>query len=526
MNRERAETFLRLLAETELRAAYEGAPAFGGAFVSGGAQWSAESVAPSFPRLARVAQALAAVHALDLAAAQDVLADFAIAVGVRQHSDPGPLLLTRPAMTRGRLYAQAWPGPAGPGAAVASAAGAGAGRAGAGAGGAGSAGAAGAGSGRAGAGEGGAGEGGADRPDRFVPLGLTVPFRQEDVSGEVNLLSYAHTSSGARFTVTWRTRSPVGQGLVRHFGGPGLTRLLTVSDDRGNGYQLDFSFNDWSGEIRLRPDPPGGLRWLELSASGQKPVRITLGEPGPGGPDGAAPQVTPADLSAGEQMLTVFADRLLMVAGEHGPDLRRTSYARAPLHAMTAGLGDVVAALEAAEVLPPHSVVPGRLAALCASLSVTGHGLTAPPGPELPERWLSLLSHYQRRKPDTAPAREGHAPLAVAFPEFDGMRLALLGLHNTDGQTLLHLLVSGLPEDEGTGPPIMENLPVSVWVRDSGGRWHVAGVDNVQFSDGEYCLRMKLRPALARSTAWIEVLVAGRSAEVCATVPLGWGYPA
>ena len=225
-------------------------------------------------------------------------------------------------------------------------------------------------------------------------------------------------------------------------------------------------------------------------------------------------------------MLTVFADRLLMVAGEHGPDLRRTSYARAPLHAMTAGLGDVVAALEAAEVLSPHSQVPGQVAALCASLSITGHGLTAPPGPELPERWLSLLSHYQRRKPDTAPAREGHAPLAVALPEFDGMRLALLGLHNTDGQTILHLLVSGLPEDDGTGPPLPENLPVSVWVRDSGGRWHVAGVDGAHFSDGEHWLRMKLRPALARSTPWIEVLVAGRSAEVCTTLPLQWRYPA
>jgi hypothetical protein len=106
------------------------------------------------------------------------------------------------------------------------------------------------------------------------------------------------------------------------------------------------------------------------------------------------------------------------------------------------------------------------------------------------------------------------------------MRLALLGLHNTDGQTILHLLVGGLPEDDGTGPPIMETLPVSVWVRDSGGRWHVAGVDMAQFSDGEHWLRMKLRPGLARSTAWIEVLVAGRSAEVCATLPLNWGYPA
>jgi len=482
MNRERAETFLRLLAESELRAACEGP------FVSG-APWSGEGPGTSFPRLARVAQALTAVHALDVAAAQDVLTDYAIAVGVRQHSDPGPLLLTRPAVTRGRLYARAWFGPPAPGAA-------------------------------------GSGSGGpvAAGPDHFVPLGLTAPFRHEDISGEVNLLSYAHTSSGARFTVTWRTRGPAGRALM----GPGfesrvLSRLFAVSDDQGNRYQLDFSFTDWSGEIRLRPDPPEGRRWLELSGPGRNPVRIPLDLDVP---DGARSRVTPTEKSAGEQMLMVFADRLLMVAGEHGPDLRRTSYARAPLNAMTAGLGDVVAALEAAEVLSPASEVPGQLAALCASLSVTGHGLTAPPGPELPERWLSLLAHYQRRKPEVAPAREGHAPLAAAFPEFDGIRLALLGLHQTDGQTILHLLVSGLPEDEETGLALLENLPVSVWVRDSGGRWHVAGPEGGRFSEGEYWLRMKLRPALARSTAWIEVLVAGRSAEVCATLPLSWGYPA
>jgi len=62
-----------------------------------------------------------------------------------------------------------------------------------------------------------------------------------------------------------------------------------------------------------------------------------------------------------------------------------------------------------------------------------------------------------------------------------------------------------------------------VWVRDSGGRWHVAGVDGAHLSDGEYRLRVKLRPALARATVWIEVVAAGRSAEVRATVPLRWG---
>ena len=167
-----------------------------------------------------------------------------IAVGVRQHSDPGPLLLTRPAFARGRLYARAWPGPPDPGAVGLGAVG----------------------------------------PDCYVPLGLTIPFRHEDISGEVNLLSYSHTSSGARFTVTWRTRSPVGQSLMgRGFGSPVFPRLFTVADDRGNLYQLDFSFTDWSGEIRLRPDPPDGLRWLELNAPGQKPVRIDLHGAGRGG---------------------------------------------------------------------------------------------------------------------------------------------------------------------------------------------------------------------------------------------------
>jgi hypothetical protein len=237
MNRERAETFLRLLAEAELRAAAGDAPV-------PRAPWSADSPSAGFPRLARVAQALTAVGALDVATGQDVLADFAVAVGARQHSDPGPLLLTRPAVSRGRLYARVRPGtgggPAEPGPAE---------------------------PGPAGPGPAGG--------ERFVPLGLTAPFRHEDTSGELHLLSYAHTSAGARFTITWRTRSPVGRGLMgRGFESPVFPRLFTVADDRGRAYRLDFRFTDSAGEIRLHPDPPDDVRWLEFSAPGQEPVRI------------------------------------------------------------------------------------------------------------------------------------------------------------------------------------------------------------------------------------------------------------
>ena len=46
---------------------------------------------------------------------------------------------------------------------------------------------------------------------------------------------------------------------------------------------------------------------------------------------------------------------------------------------MTTGLGDIIAALEAVDVLPPLSPVPARLAALCASLGIGGHGIAVPP---------------------------------------------------------------------------------------------------------------------------------------------------
>ena len=58
MNRERAETHLRLLAEGEMRDALEEVPPFAG-------RWPADRSDASFGRMARVARALTDVHALD-----------------------------------------------------------------------------------------------------------------------------------------------------------------------------------------------------------------------------------------------------------------------------------------------------------------------------------------------------------------------------------------------------------------------------------------------------------------------------
>jgi hypothetical protein len=527
MNRAGAETFLRLLAEAEIRGSLAPAarpPGPGGPGVRSGGQ----------ARMMTVARALTAVRALDADTVEDIMADFDLAVDVRQlheQASPGPAGTAPPgalpaggmrAVGVARIAAQRQFGRFGPpprmGRLVRS---------------------------RAAGSTGppdpaepkdpkdpkdpepddGPGQG---RADRFVPIGLAVPFHDEVVSGELYLMSYAHTSAGARFIGVWGVRAlSLEYRMGLH---PDLIpfELFTVTDDRGVRYDLDFSSGGgpgWTGEISLRPNPPDDIRWLDVATPLGPAVRIEL----PRGDASAdcAPQVTETKLSPGEHLLIMLADRLLTTAPEFPQDLRQQlgAVTAGPLQPAAGGLGDIVAALEAADVLPPLSPVPARLAALCASLGVVKHGIAVPPAHDLPEPWLSLLAHYQRRKPDTVPVREGYAAAAAVLPELDGIRLALLGLHSTEGCSSLHVLARGL-RPENPGPLGVEMyFPLSVWLRDSGGRWHAGRPAGWHRNGDEYAVRLQLVPPLTRSTAWLEVLAGGRSAEVRTTLPLRWGYP-
>jgi hypothetical protein len=492
MNREGAETFLRLLAEAAMRdqLAPDPPPWAGG---------------PGSGRVKVyvVGQTLTAVGALDHETVDDVLADFDLAVSVRRLHGARPTRTMRAAsatilaqwarMAGGRPSGRPGsPGPAAPpppdhdpdqGAA-----------------------------------------------DRFVPIGLTVPFHQGDLSGELYLMSFAQTGSGARLIVLW------GKPTLSREQELGLQRaelfplsLFTVTDDRGSAYELDFTPADgseWISQINLRPAPPGGIRWLEVAAPPGPAVRVKLNPAS--GPPGDEPEVSAANLSAGEQLLIMLAEELLMVAAQNSPAMRPELPALSPrvMQVMGTGLGNIIAALEAVDVLPPLSPVPARLAALCASLRIDGHEIAAAPADDLPEPWLSLLTYYQRRKPDTAQVRDGFAAVTAALPELDGIRLALVGLHNTQGTTVLHVLARGLRREERLGPHGVDlDFPLSFWLRDNGGRWHAARPVGWQPADPEHSIGLMLVPPLPRSTTWVEVLAGGRSGEVRARLPLRWGSP-
>jgi hypothetical protein len=514
MNRERAETYLRLLAEAELR---DPARSLAGA-QSSDAPFVVMPVA-----LARAAWALTAVGALDLETAEDILADVELALAARIRPEPregvrlssgGPtwaagLTGPRPGpqrFARARslvLMNKLMPGGPAPGPATADTSLAGTSRTGA----------------------------SPNGPDRYVPVGLMILFHDELISGELDLMSYAHTAAGARFTATWRTRDPLGS---RHHGLPPV-EAISVTDDRGQRYDLLFATKgrpESTCDLTLRPDPPPDIGWLEITAPGEQAVRVDLGRRA----ERPEPQVDQISLSIGEHLLNRIAERLLTLAPEHRLDLRQqlAGFPSAPAHGagpaglvinLTAGLGATVAALEAAEVLSPHSPVPARLAALCASLRIGGHGIAATPAPDLPEPWLSMLTHYHRRKPDAAPAGDGFAAVAAALPELEGIRLVLLGLHNFDGGTWMDALALGRLPGLRQGPLGVDMaFPLSMWVRDGAGRWHAARPAGWYDEGGEAALTMRLTPPLSRSCARIEVLVTGRSAEVRATLPLCWGY--
>jgi hypothetical protein len=436
-------------------------------------------------RVRRVAEVLAGVGALDERVAGQVLDDFKLALAVRQLGSGRDRL--------GRLFhlmaaARSWP--AGPPAAGRTRPPRAAGP-------------------RA-------------APGRVVPLGRLIAFRGVDFTGELYLLSYTRVASGPQLSVFAQKRRPSG---LWEPSGPRLFGSFTATDDRGTSYQVtirDIGSGSMGWTLMLRPDPPHDPRWLDLiTTPGDPPVRIDLDRPAPGTcPPGAADLAArKMSLTAAEYLLHTIAARLLVAAWQDMLPLAAGT--PGALTRLVGELGDVTAALRACGAVSPLSPLPGQLAALCAGLNAGGHGITAPPARDLPEPWLSLLAWYRRSKTRTATERDGCAAAAAVLPELDGIRIAILGLHNCQDSTVLHMHASGPRSDAIYGPDELYAWAV-VWVRDSGGRWHATRTIGRSGMSGEVALRVEVVPPLSHGTAWIELLAAGQSAEVRAILPLDW----
>jgi hypothetical protein len=369
-------------------------------------------------------------------------------------------------------------------------------------------------------------------PWQVVPAGQVIRIRDGEIRGELGLLAYLRTAQGGRFTAAgWMHGPAPGPGARPPHSHLLVSRQFTAADDKGASYTLCFSFMTgitgsavWAGVLDLRPDPPHEIGWLDLRTAPSEPAtRIRLD---PRDPQVPAPEVTVTRKahSPGELLLDVIAARILTSAGSVPQD-NPGQLADAELRAFVGdGPGHIVAALQAADALPPSSPAPGQLAGLCARLGITGHGITVPPAAGLPERWLSMLTRYHRRKPDVTPAPGSRAAAAAELPEVDGVRLAVLGLHQAERGTILHLHAGGVTmEDDWEYQRAVRPLP-ALWIRDHAGRWHATRdyAPRPLGDNGEVTLELAIAPPLQEGTPRIDLVAAGPSAQVQARLPLSW----
>lgn len=373
---------------------------------------------------------------------------------------------------------------------------------------------------------------------RVARAGQVISVRSGEVRSQLCLLGYVQTGDGAWFTMASPVEGPAGlRGRPAQPVAVPQQRLpvpsdalfgqLAAEDDLGIRYQL--SFHDGSrpgrpelqGLLRLRPDPARDIRWLDLRAApGEDATRVSLDPPTV--PEAA---ITTTGKDPAELVLDVIAARLLAVAATFPQRTPEQLAAAEPglVPHPARGIADIIAAFRATGALSPSSPGPGQLARLCARLGVSGHDIATPPAEDLPERWLSMLSRYHLRDSYRVPAAGRWASPVAQLPEVDGVRLAVLGLHQGEDGTVLHLLADGVTlEDDWPYYRAVRPLPV-LWIRDNAGNWHATLTRSLSpLADDSVLLRLAVVPALEASASGIEMTASGQSAEVRAALPLRW----
>lgn len=344
---------------------------------------------------------------------------------------------------------------------------------------------------------------------RAIPVGAVLPADLGDRPGLVYLQTLVLAPDRAAITMThlWTPEAPgaaaAGQPRFPPFGSSGLT------DDRGRPYGLTFRTGDssWheSGTLDLSAIPPPGTRWLDVPTGPGSTLRISLAGPAPAVELRTEP-VAPAPV--GELLLDAVAETLL--GGGPMPGTQA--------HHLAAGLAEVVDALEAAGAMPSGSPAADRLAALCQRRAIRVRGKLAARGgvAVLPATWSSVLA---RVRCEDGP--EGVVNAAVALPEIDGTRIVLAGLVSWERLVRLTGFAWGW---QPHGRTFRAQQPLSWWARDDCGRWHVGRAASAEDEDTD-AFQVELTPPLHPDATALDVIVTSRSRRVTATIPLTWLQP-
>ena len=480
LQHQRAEAYLRRLAEAELRQATEQARALDAAAAAGGQPNPGPVVEGTLSRVVRAGWILLAAGSLDQEFFDGFTADFAAAVRVRsrvlQAWERNRIGRPRTFLPPGRPPLPPPPAPARPAL-------------------------------------------------RVTPIGRSLPVPGERAPAVLHVLSLVRTPAQALLTVTMRMLwPPDGSSADLEITGAGPHHLpygeLGATDDRGARYTVRFEYGTggtatWHGLAELSPVPPPGTRRLDLVADGTKLIELPLPPAAPPGHVPAGPGAPPVPAAA-EPAATLAGERLLVWEAER---ILATGDVRGPVGVGHAGPEEIIAVLTEAGVLAAGSPVAAQLAALSQRLGAAHPGGRAVPATgSIPAPWASVLAHRDAAEPAGGP--EVFAPVAVILPDLDGTRLVLAGLSVAAGQSHLHVISSGLPLP--TARYTDQWRPgISWWLRDSAGHWHVGTpAEPGTVGQGLQACWLRWTPPLTAIPGPAEIVVTGPAARVRATIAI------
>jgi hypothetical protein len=351
----------------------------------------------------------------------------------------------------------------------------------------------------------------ADPDMRVTPIGLTLEVAGDRAPAALHLMSLVATGTEALITVVMRMHwPPDGSSSDLEVTGAGAHHLpydqFWAVDDEGTRYTVRFEAGygetaAWRGVIQLSPVPPRRARWLDLIGDGTRLLRLPLRPDRPPAPPSAEATAIPS----ADRLLRLVAERILATGDAAGP-------AEGP------GPGEIITVLTEAGAIAAGNPLPGQLAALCRRLGAAGHGITVPPAADIPAEWASVVAH--RDAPVPAGAPELFAPLAAVLPDVGGGWIAVAGLSSAAGESHLHMVSTGLP-------PVADWFAYnwtpgfSWWLTDGGGNWHVGTAGEPwTFGDGVQAFRLRLTPPLTSVPDAAELVLTGPSTRIRVRFPV------
>jgi hypothetical protein len=364
---------------------------------------------------------------------------------------------------------------------------------------------------------------GADSQVSVTPVGELVELRDGETDMDVYLVAAIRTAaltclsagilSLPKGSLPRRRKKRLGlppqvSRVIPGWSLQGIPDDLRAVDDTGRCYDLVFNGggdNTWSaGQFNLLPNPRArqspllvSAAWLDVG-NDDNSVRVDLTARFPA----IAVTTTANRLPPGEQFLRIRTEAMFSGYRDIGAGLPE--------------LAALVPALRTVGLLPEESMTARLIGALCHRYAASSQDIADPPVP-LPARWAALLTSGYDSWPEsdsTAPPSPAAAHLPVTFPETDGVTTVLSGLVTRGGRTtVIGAFFGAIDQGYPEGP--------CIWLRDDGGQWHVAKPGSWS-SGGVNIFGANVVPPVPPSISAVDVLVISRTADARASVPLTW----